>query len=150
MVLYGPREKRKHIIQTLTVGGIISNGFRVGLDYFPAIFGALVLWGLTVWIPYLNIGTTVAIVAGLVVAMSKRKRISAVEIFRPEHQWHIGEFLLLNTFIYLGVISGMTFLVIPGVVIFIAWSWATFLLVDRGMDPVAYLSASNQITYGSK
>ena len=45
----------------LSVMGILTEGIPLGLAKFGTIFGAAILWLLTIWIPYLNVGTTIAI-----------------------------------------------------------------------------------------
>jgi len=133
----------------LTVGNIISNAFQLGLKNLPSLLGAIILWILTIWIPYLNVGTTIALI-GLVVAISKGNVISPTEIFAAKYRRNMGEFFLLMAFLYIGVLAGYVFVIIPGIVISIAWSQAIYLLIDRNMSPTEALVASNKITYGKK
>ena len=48
-------------MNTLTVGSIISKGFEIGIKNIGTVAGAGVLWILTFWIPYLNVGTTIGL-----------------------------------------------------------------------------------------
>lgn len=137
-------------MQKLTIGGIISNGLRIGFKNLPSVLGALVLWLITIWIPYLNVGTTIAVCCGLVVALSKGGVISPTEIFKDSYRQFMGEFFLLAGLLYLGVFAGLIFFVIPGIVIVLAWSQAFYLLVDRGLNVTECLTTSNRITYGRK
>ena len=133
----------------LTVGGIISNAFAVGMKNVGSLVGAILLWLITIWIPYLNVGTTIGMI-GIVIAMSKGNVISPTEIFDSKYRKYMGEFFLLLAFIGFGVTAGYVFLVIPGIVISIAWGQAIYLLLDKGMSPTECLIASNKITYGKK
>jgi len=136
-------------MNTLTVGSIISKGFEIGIKNIGTVAGAGVLWILTFWIPYLNVGTTIGLL-GIVVALSKGTPTSATEIFDPKYRKQMGEFFLLMAFVVFGTYAGLMFLVIPGMVISIAWGQAVYIFLDRGMAPIEAIRASNKITYGKK
>lgn len=133
----------------LTIGGIISNSINIGLKNSGSIIGAIVLWVLTIWIPYLNVGTTIGLLT-LVVVMSKGGVVSPTEIFKDKYRQYMGEFFLLVGFLTLGVTIGYAFMIIPGIVISVAWGQALYLMVDKGMNPTEALTTSNKITYGHK
>ena len=38
----------------LDFGSVLSQGFLVGMKNLPSLLGAIVLWLLTIWIPYVN------------------------------------------------------------------------------------------------
>jgi hypothetical protein len=135
--------------QSLTVGGIIQNGFLTGLKNAASLVGAVALWALTIWIPYLNVGTTIGLL-GLIAAMSKGDVISPTAIFRAEYRKQMGEFFLVNAFMSIGITIGLMFLVIPGIVIAMAWGIAPLLVIDRGMNPTEALQKSNDLTAGKK
>lgn len=44
----------------ITVTGVLSEGIGLGIKNAVSMLGATVLWLLTIWIPYLNVGTTIA------------------------------------------------------------------------------------------
>lgn len=134
---------------TLTVGSIVSKGLELGLKNIAGVAGAGVLWLLTFWIPYLNVGTTIGLI-GIVVAMSKGESVSATQIFDPKYRKQMGEFFLLAAFVTFGVFAGMGFMVIPGLVISIAWGQATYLFLDQGLAPIEAIRESNRLTYGHK
>jgi hypothetical protein len=133
----------------LTIGGIVTNGIQIGLKNAASLVGAVILWLLTIWIPYLNVGTTIAIY-GIVVAMSKGHMVSPLEIFDGKYRKNMGEFFLLTAFLMFGILAGYLFIVIPGIVIGIAWGQAIYLLIDKGLNPSEALAVSNRITYGKK
>jgi len=136
-------------MNTLTVGSIISKGFEIGIKNIGTVAGAGILWILTFWIPYLNVGTTIGLM-GIVVALSKGTSVSATEIFDPKYRKQMGEFFLLMAFVVFGTFAGIAFLVIPGLVLSIAWGQSIYIFLDRGMDPLEAIRASNKITYGKK
>jgi len=133
----------------LTVSGIITNAIQIGIKNVASIIGAVILWILTIWIPYINVGTTIAMI-GLVVAISKGGVISPTEIFNAKYRKNMGEFFLLMIFLMMGVYGGMIFFIIPGMVIAIAWGQAVYLLIDKDLNPTEALAVSNKITYGKK
>lgn len=45
----------------ITVSSVLSEGIGLGLKNAPSLLGAVILWLLTIWIPYINVGTTIAI-----------------------------------------------------------------------------------------
>ncbi len=134
----------------LTVNGIIINSIKLGLKNAPSIIGAIVLWLLTIWIPYINIGTTIAIFGGLIVELSKGNIISPIEIFDAKYRKNMGEIFLLWGLMVAGIVCGFMFFIIPGYVIAIAWLLSLPLLVDRNINPIEAMTLSNKLTYGKK
>ena len=47
----------------LSLGGIITQGIKLGIFNIISIFIATILWALTIWIPYLNVGTTIGLLS---------------------------------------------------------------------------------------
>lgn len=133
----------------LTVMSIITNTIQIALKNSVSIAMAVALWLLTLWIPYINVGTTIALI-GMVVALSKGEVISPFEIFHGRYRQYMGEFFLLLIFLEIGIISGLFFLIIPGIIISIAWGQALYLMLDKGMNPIEALTRSNKITHGKK
>lgn len=133
----------------MKVGDIISNGFRKGFQNFLPLLVNFILWGLTVWIPYLNVGTTIGLMV-IAAKMSKNQAISYTEIFNPEYRKRMGEFLLVSAFVGMGTAMAAIFLFVPGAVIAIAWSLAPLLVIDKNMEPLAAIKKSNDLTYGKK
>ncbi len=133
----------------LTIGKIITNSIQLGIKNMASIVGAVILWLITIWIPYLNVGTTIAMV-GIVIALSKGGVVSPLEIFSAKYRKNMGEFFLLVAFLWMGITAGYLFVIIPGIVISIAWSQAIFLLIDKDMNPTEAITVSNKLTYGKK
>ncbi|MBF0225348.1 MAG: hypothetical protein HQK76_07825 [Desulfobacterales bacterium] len=134
----------------LTIGGIITNGIQRGIQNLIPILINAVLWIITIWIPYLNVGTTIGMLTGVVPKMAKGESVSPTEIFNPVYRKRMGEFFLVMGFMFAGIMVGLLFFIIPGYVIFIAWMLAPLLVVDKEMNPIDAISTSNALTYGKK
>ena len=133
----------------LSIGGIFTNSYKLGINNFGQIVLAAILWVLTCWIPYFNVGTTIAMI-GIVVSISKGGTFSPTSIFSSKYRENIGEFFLLSAFMIIGIFMGYAFVIIPGIVITVAWSQALFLSIDKKLNPIEALSTSSRITYGEK
>jgi len=133
----------------LKTGGIIKNSFSLGLNNKGLIIGASILWALAAWVPYLNVGTTIGFL-GIIISISKGNSTSATEIFNAKYRKKMGEFFLLLSFMIIGIASGYAFVIIPGIVISIAWSQSILLFIDKGYSPLESIKKSNDITYGEK
>jgi len=136
-------------MQTLSVGGIISGAIKTGTANMSTILGAGILWILTIWIPYLNVGTTIAML-NMVVKLGRNEKFTPMEIFDKEYRTNMGEFFLLYGLMFMGVLVGLAFAIIPGIILSYAWSQAFLLMEDRGMTPLEAIRASNKMTYGDK
>jgi len=135
--------------EQLSIGNIISNGFSYGFKNILNLFGAIILWIITIWIPYLNIGTTIGLV-GLIVHMSKGESFSPTVIFDAKYRRNFGEFFLLCGFMWIGIYIASMLLIIPGIVLKVAWGQSLYLFLDKGIKPLGSLRKSNDITYGKK
>ncbi len=134
----------------LTVTGVITNSINKGIKYaVPVVVNAL-LWLLTIWIPYINVGTTIGLMFGIVAKISRDEPVGMTEIFDPKYRKRMGEVFLTGGFVYLGSSVGALFFLAPGLVIATAWSLGILLVVDREMDPMEAISTSNTLTYGKK
>lgn len=136
-------------MEELTVGSIIGGAFKKGGKNLLPILVNHLLWILTIWIPYINVGTTICILT-LAAKVSKDETLSFTEIFNPVYRKRMGEVFLAGAFISMGVGIGMLFFFIPGIVIAIAWSLALLLIVDKELNPLEAINTSNTLTYGKK
>jgi len=134
----------------LAVGATIKEGIGIGTRNIGPILVNVLLWLVTIWIPYLNVGTTIGLMAGIVSKASRGETIPMTEIFDPKYRKYMGEFFLASGLIGVGVGIGTIFAVIPGIVIALAWSLAILLVVDKGKNPTEAITMSNNCTYGYK
>lgn len=129
---------------------VISEGIQIGLKNFASIFAAVLLWLITIWVPYINVGTTIAILS-LPVALSKGEGIlSPLFIFESKYRRYMGEFFTLIGLMWLSIFPALTFGIVPGIIIGIGWSLAIYILIDKGVAPGEALVQSNKATYGYK
>jgi hypothetical protein len=134
----------------LPVIGTIKDGIAIGTKNIGPILVNVLLWALTCWIPYLNIGTTIGLWVGIVSKASKGEAIPFTEIFDPKYRKYMGEFFLTAGLMGMGIVAGLVFFIIPGYVIALAWSLALLLAIDKGKNPTEAISLSNKLTYGNK
>ncbi len=137
-------------VKKLAVIDTIKEGIGIGMKNAGPIFVNVLLWVLTVWIPYLNVGTTIGLYVGIVSKASKGETIPMTEIFDPKYRKYMGEYFLTAGLMGAGISIGMVFFIIPGLVIALAWSLALLLVIDKGKNPTEALSISNNCTYGYK
>ncbi len=133
----------------ITVGGVLSEGIDIGIKNMASLVGATILWLLTIWIPYINVGTTIAMNT-IPIELSKGKIISPLFIFESKYRRYMGEFFTLIGFISIPLVLGIYCGVIPGIVIAISWSLAFYILIDEGVSPGEAMVRSNKATYGYK
>ncbi len=134
----------------LEVGAIVGNAVKIGIRNVIPLVANTALWLVTVWIPYLNVGTTIGLFVGVIAKMSKGQAISPTEVFNPEYRKYMGAYFLVSGLKLIGVQFASLLMVIPGIVLSIAWSLAPLLVVDKGEEPTAALHRSNEVTYGNK
>ena len=128
---------------------ILLDTYAIAFKNFLSVFLAVILWALTIWIPYIHIGTTIAI-ANLPVDLAKGKIISPTCIFARRYRQFFGEFFIMASLMIFGIVTGSCLFIIPGVVLAYSWMLAPILLIDKGVNPTEALTLSNKYTYGNK
>lgn len=136
-------EKKLNIMAT------IKDGLAIALVNYLSLVLTVVLYVVTIWIPYINVGTTIAI-CSLPAEMAKGKMINPLFIFDGKYRKNMGEFFILMALMIGAISVGIFFGFIPGIVIAIAWSIADVLFVDKDMSALDCLRESNRLTYGNK
>jgi len=122
---------------------------QLGFKNILPVLGVMVLYILTIWIPYINIGTTIA-VGALPLKLAKGEAINPLYIFESKYRKLMGDYLILVVVEFFCLIVALCFLVIPMYVLAMAWSLATLLFIDKGIAPLDALRKSNELTYGYK
>lgn len=135
--------KKLDFLQTL------QEALAIGIKNAPSIVGAIALWLVTIWIPYINIGTTIAVCL-LPVELSKGNVINPLGIFDAKYRRYMGEYFITMGLMIFPVLIATAFMVVPGIVLSLAWSLAYFFLIDKNKNPMQAIKASNDATYGSK
>ena len=133
----------------LSVKAIISDGFAIGVKNAASLIGATVLWILTIWIPYINVGTTIAM-CSIPVALSKGKVLYPTFIFDSQYRKQMGDYFILQGLSSMAILVAFLFLIIPAYVLAYSWSQAIYLLLDKEITPTDALTTSNKLTSGHK
>ncbi len=128
---------------------ILMDTYVIALKNFFPVLLAVILWSFTCWIPYINIGTTVAI-QNLPVDLARGKIISPTLIFARRYRQFFGELYLLNAFMLIGIAVCLVPFIFPAIILSYAWMLAPILLIDKGVNPMEALTLSNKYTYGNK
>ncbi len=135
--------------EKLTVGMIFNEGIAIALKNVASIFGAVILWALTIWIPYINVGTTIAL-ATLPMELAKGNVMSPTAIFDPKYRRYMGEFFVTIGLMAPALMIASFFLFVPAIIISLAWALAIYLVLDKEMNPAAAITQSNKLTQGYK
>lgn len=133
----------------LTIEDIFKEGFAIGLKNLPSLIAASILYVLTIWIPYINVGTTIAM-NSIPCALSRGEVISPLFIFDGKYRKYMGEYFTLIGLQALSLIPAFLFMVVPGIIIALGWSLSLYILIDKGVGPSEAMVRSNKATYGYK
>ena len=112
----------------------LKDSIAIGVKNAPSVVVAVALWLVTIWIPYINIGTTIAI-SLLPVELAKGSVINPLGIFDSKYRRYMGEYLIM---------------IVPGIVLSLSWALSFYFLLGKGKKPMQAIKASNDATYGSK
>lgn len=136
-------------MKKLDIVATLKESIALGIANYLSVLFTVVLYVLTFWIPYLNVGTTIAFYL-LPAEMAKGKVVNPLYIFDGKYRRNMGEFFILMGLLNLGVFVGFLFLIVPGYVISLAWIFAPILFVDKDMNALEALRESNRLTNGNK
>ncbi len=126
-----------------------SEAFQLGGKNILSLIAATVMYVLTIWIPYLNIGTTIAM-ESIPALLAKGEVIDPFFIFESKYRRNMGEFFILIGLESLVLFVALLLGIIPAFVMSIAWSLAILLFVDKDLKAMDALRKSNELTYGYK
>ena len=126
-----------------------KDAITIGVKNAPSVIAAVALFLVTIWIPYINIGTFIAITL-LPTQLAKGEVINPLGIFDSKYRRYMGEFLITMGLMVIPIYIDFIFMIIPGIVLSLAWSLAYYFLIEKGKNPIEALKASNDATYGSK
>jgi len=127
----------------------IVDGFKLGIANALNLLLTVVLYVFTFWIPYLNVGTTIGLYK-IIVALSKGEEIKPLSIFSKQNYKGLGDFFLLLGLETAGLGAAGVFFFAPAIVLGIAWRYAMYFFVDKGLSPLKSLSTSYNTTCGEK
>lgn len=135
--------------EKLDIMKVIRDGIRCGLKNFFPLFLMLILYILTFWIPYLNVGTTIGFCKA-VIGVGRGEKVDPLSIFSKDNFKNLGNFFLLLGLVSIGITAAMLFMFIPAIVIGLAWNFAVYFLIDKHVSPLKALQLSYDATYGNK
>lgn len=127
----------------------LSEAIQIGSKNLLSLIAVSVLYLVTIWIPYLNIGTTIAMQL-IPAELAKGKVIDPLFIFDGKYRKNMGEYFILIGLELMALIPAFLLLIAPGFVLAMAWSLAVLLFVDKDMKALDALRKSNELTYGYK
>lgn len=136
-------------MEKLKVIPTIKDGILYGLKNIPSLLGMVILYVLTVWIPYLNVGTTIG-VQKAVIKIGRGEIINPLDIFLAENRKNLGDYFLLMGLMSMGIAGATAFMFIPGIVLSIAWGFSMYFFLDKGLSPTKCLKVSWKSTEGEK
>lgn len=135
--------------EKLDIMQTIKDGIQYGLKNFFPLLLTVILYVITIWIPYLNVGTTIGIYK-IVIGIGRGEKIDPTSIFARENFVNLSGFFLLLGLLTMGIFVAMMFMFIPAIVISIAWGFAIYFLIDKKVSPLKSLQLSYDSTYGNK
>lgn len=133
----------------LGVVNTITEGINIGIKNLPSLVVASICFILTLWVPYINVGTAIAM-NSIPGHLAKGDSISPFFIYDEQYRRDFSAYFLLYGFMSMVKSVGYCFVIIPGIVISIALSLATYILVDFDATPTDAMKLSNRATYGYK
>ncbi|MBQ7222760.1 MAG: hypothetical protein IJS02_04775 [Bacteroidales bacterium] len=127
----------------------IKDGVKYGLNNFLPLLCTVILYLLTCWIPYLNVGTTIGFYR-IVIGIGRNQHIDPVSIFNKDNFQNLSGFFLLQGLVLVGTIAAAVFMLLPALIVGIAWGFAVYFYLDKGVSPLKSLQLSYDTTYGNK
>ncbi|HIY68887.1 MAG TPA: hypothetical protein H9828_05680 [Candidatus Alistipes intestinigallinarum] len=127
----------------------LKDAISIGLKNAPSVIAAVALWLITIWVPYINVGTTIAITL-LPTQLAKGEIINPLSIFESKYRRYMGEYFITMGLMVFPILIGFIFMFAPAIVLSIAWSLSYYFLIEKGKNPIQAIKASNDATYGSK
>ena len=169
--------------EKLDIMQTIKDGVQYGLKNFFPLLLMVILYVVTVWIPYLNVGTTIGLYKAIIgigrgetidpvaifskdnfknlsgfflllgllyIGIGRGETIDPTAIFSKDNFKNLSGFFLLLGLLYMGITVACFFMLIPGLVMSIAWGFAVYFFIDKKVSPLKSLQLSYDTTFGNK
>ena len=133
----------------LDITQTIKDGVQYGLKNFVPLLLMIILYVVTIWIPYLNVGTTIGLYKAII-GIGRGETIDPTSIFSKENFKNLSGFFLLLGLLVMGISVACLFMLLPGIIMSIAWGFAIFFFLDKHLSPLKSLQVSYDATYGNK
>lgn len=135
--------------RSLQVVPALKDAVAIGVKNSASLCLTVLLYVLTIWIPYLNVGTTIAM-ATIPGKLAQGSVVNPTFIFDSVYRRRMGSYFLLQGFLLMMMIPAFFFLIIPGCVLSLMYSLALYIMLDKDVTPTEALELSNKATYGFK
>ncbi len=135
---------------TISIRETINDGFKIGVKNLIPLILAVILWILTIWIPYINVGTTIALFVAIPALLSKGKMLSPLEIFSSRYRVRMGDYFLVVGFRNAITASALFYLIVPGIVMHITYWFAPILSIEHKLNSIQALDVSKIMTVGRR
>lgn len=135
--------------QKINFGDFFKETYIVTFKNLGWLFLTSLLYLVTAWIPYINIGTTIAMF-NLPIVLSRKESVNPLFIFDAKYRKYMGEYITLWGHIILAFFVSMPFLFVPLIVLKRSWCFATILLLDKEVNPSEAMMLSSKYTFGHK
>ena len=136
-------------MEKLDIKVTLTDGIRFGIKNFPSLLGMVALYVVTIWIPYINVGTTIGLYRAII-GISKGEVINPLSIFDKDNFTQMGDFFLLTGLVNMGTGIAAIFMIVPAVVIGIAWKYSVYILLEFKKSFADSIHLSEKVTYGEK
>ena len=148
---YQPEPAPTYAYRKISIEGVLKEGFTIGISNFVLIFLAVLLTIVTFWIPYLNVGTFIALqTLPIILGRKNQPTPSCTFVFDAKYRQYMGEYFTLSGLKSLSLFPAYLFLLVPGIIISIGWSQALYLMLDKEIAPGEAMIQSAKITQGYK
>ena len=127
----------------------LQDAIAIGLKNAPSVIAAVALWLVTIWVPYINVGTTIAITL-LPTRLAKGEIVNPLGIFDSKYRRYMGEYFITMGLMVFPILIGVLFMIVPAIVLSLAWTLSYYFLFEKEKNPIQAIKASNDATYGSK
>lgn len=127
----------------------LVDGVKLGIQNVANLLLMVFLYVITIWIPYLNVGTTIGFYKNII-ALSRGEDVVPLSIFSKDNYKNLGDFFLLMGLQTAGISAGAAFILLPSIVVALAWQFAMYFFLDKGTSPLKSLGLSYDVTLGEK
>lgn len=124
---------------------VLTIGTKNAIPILITVF----LYSITNWIPYINVGTSIAM-ATLPGKLAQGEIINPTFIFDSVYRKQMGNFFLFITFYLFMLVAAILFLNIFVPVILIMYSLSLYIMIDAEVNPLEALEMSRKATHGFK
>lgn len=136
-------------VAKLAFGDTFKDGFATGFKNSLSYLGIIILTILTFWIPYFGLGVMIA-VQDLPAKYASGETINPLYIFEGKYRRYISNWLIAYVIMSIALIYATALMVIPGIVLAIAWSLFALFILRKDQRPIEALVSSHRATYGNK